>query len=586
MSNSRILLLLVFAAAIFLAASYRSPLLDDADATHAEAAREMLQGGDWVTLKVNGVRYLEKAPLMYWATAGSFAIFGFNSFAVRFPTVLAILGLALVAWRFGRWAYGEQAGLYAAMILVSCVGMFLFTRIMIPEAILTLWFTLAHYCFLRGYFAEGSGKRWYYGLYGSMGLALLTKGLIGIVFVAGPIGLFMLLTGRLLSEIRHLRLATGTLLLLAIAAPWHLLAGFRNDRFFWFYFVNEHILRFLGKREPKDYNRVPFVFYWLMHPLWLFPWSMAIPLLGSRKPSRDATGAREGSINLYLWLWAGIILIFFNISTSQEYYTFPVYAPLALLLGASLAGSEVSASARRYLLRAQWAIAAVTVGISALLATQVWKARNVKVTGDLADLLDKSPSDSQLYTLSLGHFFDLTGEAFAELRLPAIGAAIVLAAGFILALHYRRLGRDWASAVAMMIAMGGLFVCAALALQRFGPVLSSRELAGEIDRRWEPGARIVFNGEYETGSSIAFFSGKQVLLLNGRVTGMAFGSTYPDAPPVFLENADLVELWKGSGRVFLFTEDSHDRKALDLLSGLPVHILSRKGGKSVYMNRP
>src|SRR5262249_1495965 len=220
------------------------------------------------------------------------------------------------------------------------------------------------------------------------------------------IGLFLLLTGNLLSEIRRLRLPTGTLLFLLIAAPWHLLAGLRNDRFFWFYFVNEHFKRFLGTREPKDYNRVPFVFYWTMHLLWLFPWSVAVPLLGSQKPATHRKAERERLINLYIWLWAALILIFFNVSTSQEYYTFPVYAPLALLLGAAFTKVEESPRAQVYLRLAQGALAVIGLVVAGTLSALVWKSRHVQPTGDLSDLLNQAPSDSEQYTLSLGHFFD------------------------------------------------------------------------------------------------------------------------------------------------------------------------------------
>lgn len=578
--NLKIALLLAFALTIFLTISFRPSLLDDADATHAQAAREMIERGDWVTLHVNGVRYLEKAPMLYWAVAISFKIFGYNSFAVRFPIVLAIILLGWLAWEFGRWAYSERAGFYAAAILVSCVGMFLFTRIMIPEALLTLWFTLAHYCFLRGFFSDD--KRWYYGIYGAIALAVLTKGLIGIVFVAGPIGLFLLLSGNLFPELRHLKLVTGTLLFLAIAAPWHILAGIRNDRFFWFYFINEHVLRFLGKREPKDYNKVPFVFYWLMHLIWLFPWSLGIPLLGSQRPG--LRGDRQRLINLYIWLWAGLILIFFNISTSQEYYTFPVYAPLALLLGAAFATAEQRPGAEKYLSIAQGAIAAVGLIAGGLLGWLVWKARNVTPTGDLSDLLDMAPADSEQYTLSLGHFFDLTTGAFAELRVPALGAALTLSIGFSLAWYFRHKRRHLQASGMMLLAMGLMFVWANLALQKFEPVLSSRALADVIERRWEPGARVVFNGEYETGSSIGFYTGRPIHLLNGKVTGMAFGSTYPDVPPVFLEDSDLERLWKGTERVFLFSEKGKLDRIRDLIPNASP--LAEVGGKVVLTNRP
>ncbi|MGH9840451.1 MAG: ArnT family glycosyltransferase [Blastocatellia bacterium] len=584
-------LLLAFTFLIFAITSFKPSLLDDADATHAEAAKEMLQRNDWVTLHVNGVRYLEKAPLLYWAVAASFQVFGFNTFAVRFPVVVAILLLAFVAYQFGRWAYSEKAGLYAAAILASCVGMFLFTRVMIPEAILTLWFTLAHYCFLRGFFADPAahsrsryciGKRWYYGMYAAIALSVLTKGLIGIIFVAGPIGLFLLLTRTLFSEFKHLRLPTGLLLFLAIAAPWHLLAGFRNDRFFWFYFVNEHFKRFLGTREPKDYNRVPFVFYWLMHLLWLFPWSVGVPLLRLQQPAMDRRADRQRLINLHIWLWAVLILVFFNISTSQEYYTFPVYAPLALLLGAAFAKGEES----KYLLRMQGALAVVALAVAAVLGTLVWKARHVAPTGELSDLLNQAPSYAEQYTLSLGHFFDLTTSAFAELRVPAIGAACTLGLGFLLAFRFRKRQQHSRAAIAMLASMGLMFVWANLALQKFGSVLSSHALAGEIQRRWEPNAKIVFNGEYETGSSIGFYTDRQILLLDGKVTGMTFGSTYPDVPPVFLEGEDVRRVWQSDNRIFLFTEDSKKEKALKILEGLRIYPLVSRGAKSVLTNKP
>lgn len=580
-----LILLLAFTAIIFISSCFQPSLLDDADSTHAEAAKEMLQRGDWVTLHVNGVRYLEKAPLLYWLVATSYRLFGVNQFAVRFPVAVAVVLLTWLIYLFGCWAYSEKAGLYSAAIVASCVGMFLFTRVMIPEAVLTLWFTLAHFCFLRAFFGAGKEKNFYYGFYAAMALAVLTKGLIGIVFLAGPVFWFLLLT-RNFSELKNMRVFSGTLLFLTVAAPWHLLAGYRNDRFLWFYFVNEHLKRFLGTREPKDYNKVPFFSYWLMHLLWLFPWSIALPLGFPRQFSPVwKLLDRRTMINLYLWIQALCILIFFNLSTSQEYYTFPVYAPLALLLGASLHSAEERALGRKYLTIANGALAVIGTIIATFLLTLVWKARHVPTTGDLSVLLKMMAADSEQYTLALGHLSDLTIEAFAELRGPAIGAAIALSLGFFLAWFFRWRGQHGRSTGAMMMAMGILFVAANRAQIKFDPVLSSKNLAVEIQKRWEPGARIIFNGEYETGSSIAFYTGQEILLLNGNVTGMAFGSTYPDVPPVFLTEADVRRLWNGPNRVFLFTENSKKDKLLDNLS-LPTHLLANQGGKSVLMNNP
>ena len=130
------LLLLVFAA-VHGAALWAPPLLDDADATHASAAQHMALSGDWVTLKVDGIRYLEKPPLPYWLAAVDYHLFGYNVFATHLPLTLGVLGLAILAWAWARRAYGERAAFYAALSVLTSVGVFLFTRVFIPEVLLT-----------------------------------------------------------------------------------------------------------------------------------------------------------------------------------------------------------------------------------------------------------------------------------------------------------------------------------------------------------------------------------------------------------------------------------------------------------------
>src|ERR1700742_4657265 len=141
------LLLLVFLAVHF-AALFTPSLLDDADATHANAAQHMARSGDWVTLYVNGIRYLEKPPLPYWLAAVDYHIFGYNVFATHLPLTMAVLGLAILAWVWGRRAYGDRAAFYAALSILTSVGVFLFTRIFIPEVLLPLLLAFAFYNFL------------------------------------------------------------------------------------------------------------------------------------------------------------------------------------------------------------------------------------------------------------------------------------------------------------------------------------------------------------------------------------------------------------------------------------------------------
>ena len=133
------LVVIVFAALIFLGYLLHAPaLLDDADSTQAAIGRTMLESGDWVTARLNGLAYLDKSPLIYWAIAGSYAVFGVHDWAARIPIALGAILLGWVTARLAAWAFGKRAGLYAGLALASSAGLFLFTRILIPDVILTL----------------------------------------------------------------------------------------------------------------------------------------------------------------------------------------------------------------------------------------------------------------------------------------------------------------------------------------------------------------------------------------------------------------------------------------------------------------
>src|SRR3954451_7703131 len=123
--------------------------MDDVDSVQAQIARNMLDSGDWVTARLDGIKYLEKSPLVYWMMATSFLIFGVHDWAARIPIALSIIALCWLTTRIGRWAFGEKAGLYSGLALASCIGLFLFTRILIPDVILVLAIALAMWSFLR-----------------------------------------------------------------------------------------------------------------------------------------------------------------------------------------------------------------------------------------------------------------------------------------------------------------------------------------------------------------------------------------------------------------------------------------------------
>src|SRR6184192_976134 len=330
-------------AAIYVAGMFTPALLDDADTVHAEAAREMVQRHDWVTLYVNGIRYLEKAPLMYWGVATSYVLFGVHDWSTRLPLMLGILAWLLAAYALGRYAYGERGGFYSAIVLATALGPYLFTRFLIPDTLVGLWLILGFYFFLRSLEEDPPSRLTCWGLAATCGLNVLTKGLIGFVFPARVNGLFFNLPGKS-SHLLRLRLVSSSLIFLAIAAPWHVLAALRNPDqgpirgFLWFYFINEHVLRYLNKRVPRDYDTVLLLLFWALLLVWLVPWIAFLPQALRQVPIRwrrmRSQLDREGRANLLFMLWALVIVVFFSFSTRQEYYTIPAIPAMALLVGA------------------------------------------------------------------------------------------------------------------------------------------------------------------------------------------------------------------------------------------------------------
>ncbi|NYF81300.1 ArnT family glycosyltransferase [Granulicella arctica] len=647
---------------IFFASLFAPPLLDDADATHANAARHILLSSDWVTLHVNGIRYLEKAPLPYWLVAISFKLFGFNTFAAHLPQTIGVLLLALLGYLWADKAFGPRTALYTGIAILTSAGVFLFTRVFIPEVLLSLLLCAALYLMLEA--LEGGRPFTTYSMWTVLALAVLTKGLVALVFFGGATILYLFLSGDSIHW-RTLKPFTGTLLFLVIAAPWHILAGLRNTGgmdghgFFWFYFVNEHFLRFLGKRIPMDYNKLPGYLFWSLHLVWLFPWALFLPVLVQqafiafrnhrrastpifdnwptwtayavaiggillrnlfhfpylltvllaavaillielrRRQQHAAPGTALLHIDTYaqrttllLTIYAGLILVFFSFSTNQEYYTFPAYLPLLILLTHALVRAEdasaVDKHSRLWINIAHATFTVLGAAIFAALAYGLWTARHEAFVPDIGDLLaHRGVGD---YTLSMSHLFDLTGKSFAALRLPAAIAALAFAFGPALAWILRRQRRHLAATGMLALTSTVFLIAAHIALIRFGPMLSSQTIAAKIQQLEDNNtisrdSVVMLYGDQAFGSSIPFYLGKDVDLVEGRSTSMLFGSTFPDAPPIFLTNADLLAGWGKGDRKLLFVP-LEKRDVVDQLLGSRQIILDETSGKALITDRP
>ncbi|MGD0154750.1 MAG: glycosyltransferase family 39 protein [Terracidiphilus sp.] len=632
--------------AIYFASLFAPPLMDDVDASHAQAAQHMAESGDLITAKTNGIRYIEKPPLPYWAVAAAYKVFGQNTFATHLPNALAMLALAWLAWLWARRAWGERAGFYAGLAVLTSAGCFLFTRFIIPESILSLFLLMALYALITS--LEDNRPGLIYWAWACVALALLTKGLIAPVFFGGAAIPYLLLTGQW-RRWRALRPVSGLLVFLAVSAPWHILCALRNPDqghpvgnhptignvhgFLYQYFINEHVLRFFNLRYPHDYNKMPAEWYWLSELVWIFPWSLMLAAAGALAWKTRRTWLKHlrpdagDTVDFYLdhamredvatyvrrvkfrartiWLlslFSAWTLLFFSISTNQEYYTFMVWPPLVMLIAGVVAGIEEGRSAqggpptlsRAWLTAAQAVFAVIGVLATMALAWGLWSSRNLPYVADIGmALAHRGVGD---YTLSMSHLFDLTGTSFAALRLPAAMAAIVLLIGPATGWVLRLRGQHMASTVSVALTMTVFFVAAQIAFVRFEPMLSSEPMAKTIMKDGTPNDVFIIYGEQSSGSSVIFythnfFNGRPAMLVlprcgqNSEGTTLLWGSCYPDAPDIFLDEANLKTIWGTGPRKWIFAEDPSREKVESALAGR-LYEVQTLADKTLWTDRP
>jgi 4-amino-4-deoxy-L-arabinose transferase-like glycosyltransferase len=586
-STHTYLVVLLCAAAIYLGCIVSPPsLVDDVDSVQAQVARHMVESGDWVTAHINGLVYLDKAPFNYWLIAISYEIFGVHDWAARIPVALAAIALAMLTAAIGTWAFGGRAGFYAGLCMSTCVGLWLFTRVLLPDALLTCMIALALWSFLRALDDQEPHPRfWSTVMAACLGVGLLVKSVIGFAFPVATAVIYLLVTRQFFSSRTWQRLHpfSGALLALVIAAPWHILATLRNPPYFawtlhsgpgqyhgflWDYFVNEQLLRFLNRRYPRDYNTVPRLWFWLFHLVWLFPWSVYFPAIAklSFKPDDRASRAR-----LLALCWVGFVLVFFTFSTTQEYYSMPCYPALALLLGSAMAaGGE-------WIRRGTRALAIAAAMCALAIGAILIYLRGVPTPGDISQALSHHPG---AYTLSLGHMQDLTIDSFAYLRLPLVVAGIAFLIG-ALGTFRAAAERAFLAGALMMILF---FHAARLAMVTFDPYLSSRPLATVLGS--EPEGAIIAQGFYYSFSSVFFYLNRDGWLLTAKRANLEYGSHAPGAPEVFLVDSQLPALWNRPQRYYLLTFAADLPRYQAMLPGADVDVVASSGGKLILTNHP
>ncbi|MGB5080013.1 MAG: glycosyltransferase family 39 protein, partial [Burkholderiales bacterium] len=326
-------LLAVFSAAWFCNLGYRHLVRPD-EGRYAEIPREMVASGDWVTPRLNGLKYFEKPPLQYWATAAAFSVLGANEWTARlWPGLAGFLGVLLV-FRTGNRLFGPPAGLYAAAVLASSALYVVMGHMLTLDMALTFFMSACVFAVALAQRDEAGAqerRRWMWVAWGAAALAVLSKGLIGIVLPVGAVALYVLVE-RDWKRLARLHIVSGGAGFLCLAAPWFVAVSLANPEFLRFFFIHEHFERFLT-REHDRYGPV-----WYFVPvvlLGILPWVVSLfPALGDgwrRRPGADFQPRR------FLLLWCGVVFAFFSASDSKlGSYILPVFPALALLIGGTL----------------------------------------------------------------------------------------------------------------------------------------------------------------------------------------------------------------------------------------------------------
>ena len=583
----------------------------------------MLLRHKYVTPFVDGIRFFDKPPLMYWLAAGSMRIFGPYDWAGRMPLALLMLGLLLATYALGLRLFAsaspsthpDRPALYSALALATCIGPYLYTRFYIPDIAVTLWLTLAIHSFLAALDRIGQRRS---ALLPCLAFAtvtalnVLTKGFIGLVFPLGFAVLYLAFTRRL-RLLRRFHLGSSTTVFLAIALPWHILAARETPAialppglglparggWAWFYLYNEHIARFLSRRIPHDYGQVPIPLFWLLAVIWIFPWVAFLPAavrqhllaLRTRAPqiARAETGLlRPRETALTLLLWTALILGFFTLSARQEYYSLPALPALALMAGGALAIAErnpARQTRRSTLAWYKWMLVPFCTVCAIVALYFAVTAPHVDANTDISDLLNQGGA----YNLSLSHLFDLTGRAMGLFRPPLVLFGLSMLAIGPVTYLLRRRGRLFPANISLATAATCLLLAMHAGLVRFYPTLGSKQLAQSILQAQRNSPRssdlILIDGELTAGSTLLFYTQQPVHLVNGRINGPWYGSFWPDAPHVFETDDSLRHLWNGPQRLFLLTYHPEDRIP-DLSRFGQVHVVAAAGGKSVLSNQP
>ena len=543
----------------------KPPLLDGVDSVQAEAAREMATAGDWITPHVDGVRYLQVSPLLTWADAISFRLFGVSDWAARLSLAFSALLLFIVTLALGaRMFLTPVAGFYAALILITSCGIFLFGHLLYPQVMLTLWLTGAMYFLWRSLRSDSLVTAAGFGLCCALGS--LTQGIAGVLLPVIIAVLFLIFTRNL----RHLLRWHPLVAILAfclVALPWRFAAHAANPK--------HPYLSAL----PRVWN-TPLLLFWAFLVLWLLPWSFfsvaALSRLSTSTFNRTDKPDCKAQAQVLLTIWLIVTALFFSFWNRHEFSAILAQPALAILAASWLAADEDAPSRLGRIFAWIFFIDGIANAIIAVYLA--FRAPFPGFGADIGLLLHLHPQQHQLF---FGYLRDLTFDSMGAFRIPLLIVAAALVVGVTANLTFRLKGKARLANCFLAGMMAFVLIAAHVALNTFSPVISSAVLAEAIKPEVGNSDAVVIQGRYENASALGFYLEKRILILSTPAGDLAPGSLASDAPPVFIDQNALAKLWNGPGRVFLWS-------APESVPELPgeTYVVARDGGREIVSNQP
>jgi len=410
--------LAVGVAVIWLGILGVRPLFNPDEGRYAEIPREMSSSGDWVIPHLNGLAYIEKPPLQYWGTALSYRLLGANPFAARLYTALTALATLVVVGGVARRLWGAQAAWRARAVLTGMLMFVMLGQLLTLDMSLTFYMTASLAAFLLAQSAARP-QRWMLLAWAAAAGGVLTKGLVAAAIPAAVLMLYSLYT-RDVAPWRRLNLRWGLPLFLALTVPWHALAALRLNDFLQFFFVHEHLARYL---TPVADRQEPWWYFGGVFLAGSVPWTVpSLRVLGTAWRRRAPPAGLDFQPTVFLWIWVIFIGVFFSLSDSKLMpYILPVMPALALLIAAQ----RQRALERDFMITA-WLTLAAGLGLG--LASLNWP-RVIASSDRVAYFLPLQRPLGQIALLLMvsGAF------VLAQRRRSATGAGVFLGAGWCLA---------------------------------------------------------------------------------------------------------------------------------------------------------